>query len=691
MIDGVVNDLSPSSVEDLGLIVSSGKRLSSLINDVLDYSKLKKNELTLNFKALDIRQLAEVVLTLTEPLVLNKAVKLINNVPKGVSAVKGDENRIQQILHNLLSNAVKFTKSGYITVYAEEKGEFVEVSVSDTGIGIDEGRLDDIFKSFEQVDSSIEREYGGAGLGLSITKRLIELHGGSIYVKSKKDEGSVFTFSLPKSEEKPVKNLSASLTINRLVEEDSTNKFTKQELSNYKITDDDEPDKNKTTILIVDDEPVNLKVLKNQLSLLNYRVVLASNGEDALAYIENAPLPDLVLLDIMMPRISGFEVCQVLRKEYELLDLPIILLTAKNRSSDVVVGLDKGANDYLSKPFDKSELMVRIRLHLELSRTDKELKTLNRELEQKVMERTEELEQTNEELNVTNEELESTNEELININEELENTVMQLQDTKQKLLTQEKMASLGSLMGGISHEIKNPLNFINNFSKLSMNISKDLKDRLATLDYLEKDTTVKALLNRLTQIMEKINKHGNRANDIIHSMLSHFHGGEEEKRKANINEIVKEYTNLAYLGLKAVDPDFYSDIESDYDDSIEEIELLPAEIGRAILNITNNALYEVNETRKEKHKTDYTPKIKIITKNKVSKVEIIIEDNGRGVKEEVKEKIFEPFFTSKPPGIGIGLGLSISYDIIVERHHGDIFIESDNKRGSKLIILLPKI
>lgn len=688
MIDGAISNLPPKAIEDLSLIVSSGKRLSSLINDILDHSKLKKNELVLNFKALDIRQIAEVVLTLTEPLVSDKPIKLINKIPKDIQAVNADENRVQQIMHNLLSNAVKFTKSGYITLFAEKKGGFIEISVSDTGIGIDSDKLEDIFKSFGQVDTTIEREYGGSGLGLSITKRLVELHGGKLFVKSKKGEGSVFTFSLPVSHEQAVKALSTSLVIDKPIETNYNEQLTNMEMDKIKNSGRND----KTTILVVDDEPVNLKVLKNQLSILNYNVVLALNGEDALTYINNAPLPSLVLLDIMMPRMSGFEVCQTLRKNYGLLELPIILLTAKNRSTDVVVGLDKGANDYLSKPFDKTELIVRIKLHLELSKTDKALKNLNKQLEQKVIERTEKLEETNNKLSVTNEELESTNEELINMNQELETTVIQLQDTRQKLLTQEKMASLGSLMAGISHEIKNPLNFINNFSKLSIELSKDLSERLYTLDYLEKDVTAKALLKRLTQIIEKINKHGNRANEIIHSMLSHFHGGKEEKRKTNINEIIKEYANLAYLGMKAIDTNFYSDVKSDYDDSIEEIEVFTAEIGRAILNIINNALYEINKTRKEKHKSEnYTPQLKIRTKNKEKIIEISIEDNGGGIKEELRDKIFEPFFTTKPPGVGIGLGLSISYDIIVERHKGDITVESHDKKGTKIIILLPKM
>jgi signal transduction histidine kinase len=184
LIDGVAGSLNDRQIFNLSMVVSSGKRLSSLINDILDFAKLKNRDIELQRKPVDFRQITEVVLTLCQPLLANKPLELKNEIRDEFSAVDGDENRLQQIMYNLVGNAIKFTESGLVTVSAERVDDMVEVTVADTGIGISPDKLTDIFKSFEQADASISREYGGTGLGLSITKQLVELHGGTIRVKS---------------------------------------------------------------------------------------------------------------------------------------------------------------------------------------------------------------------------------------------------------------------------------------------------------------------------------------------------------------------------------------------------------------------------------------------------------------------------------------------------------------------------
>jgi two-component system sensor histidine kinase ChiS len=350
LVDGVAGDLNNNTKANLEIIVSSGRRLSSLVNDILDFSKLKSHNIELELKSVSIRELAAVILTLNKPLV-KPTVKLINNLPADLPLVKADENRLQQILQNLIANAIKFTENGEITISAKpiEDNQLV-ITVSDTGIGIFEDQIENIFKSFEQVEGSTAREYGGTGLGLAITKQLVELHGGKIWVKSKPGVGSDFSFTLTISKEK--KNQSPIAVIN-------------PEIKNELLPLNNNT-KGKFKLLIVDDELVNLQVLVNHLSLENYTIRQASLGTEALEIIENGFKPDMILLDVMMPRMTGYEVTERLRKFYPATELPILMLTAKNQTSDLVEGLAAGANDYLTKPISKHELLARVKTHIHL-------------------------------------------------------------------------------------------------------------------------------------------------------------------------------------------------------------------------------------------------------------------------------------------------------------------------------------
>jgi two-component system sensor histidine kinase ChiS len=250
---------------------------------------------------------------------------------------------------------------------------YLEITISDNGIGIEADKLERIFEAFEQADGSIAREYGGAGLGLAVTKQLVHLHGGEIWVVSTPGKGSKFTFTLPVSQAKlPPMPLQSSPEISKLLE------MSNEDLLEADIpVTTDEPFVNPEVlapssvgfqILIVDDEPINLQVLVNHLSLQNYRITQTSNGMEALTLIEQGFKPDLVLLDVMMPRMTGYEVCKKIREKFPATELPVVLLTANNQVSDLVEGFGSGANDYLTKPISKNELLARIKTHIELSK-----------------------------------------------------------------------------------------------------------------------------------------------------------------------------------------------------------------------------------------------------------------------------------------------------------------------------------
>jgi two-component system sensor histidine kinase ChiS len=389
MADGATGEINLNQKTNLSMIASSGRRLDILVNNILDHSKLKSHDIYLQSKSVDIKQLTEIVLTFSKHLLANKPLVLRNDISSECPLVQGDENRLQQIMQNLVGNAIKFSESGTISVSAKEQDGWLEVSITDEGIGVAKEKQAHIFKSFEQSDASISREYGGTGLGLSITKKLVKLHGGILSVESKKGEGSRFYFTLPVDQDEntmgssdpeafdiSVQEPSPFLIKNTDEEPENTADLTQitipkvdggEELStkeNLSATED-------TLILIVDDEPTNLQVLENYLSLKNYRTQKAFSGKEALEILEKDPKPDLIILDIMMPKMSGYEVCQIVRKKNQSNELPIILLTAKNQVLDLVEGLSCGANDYLTKPFSNNELLARIKTQLQLAKINK--------------------------------------------------------------------------------------------------------------------------------------------------------------------------------------------------------------------------------------------------------------------------------------------------------------------------------
>ncbi|MGB4850274.1 MAG: response regulator, partial [Saprospiraceae bacterium] len=373
--------------EDLELIISSGRRLSNLVNDILDFSRLREHDLQLNKKPVDIRSIAALCLRMNRHLISDKRIKLINQIPENISYCLADENRLQQILQNLVANAIKFTETGTITIDAHEVGGMIVTSVSDTGIGIEKEKQEIIFSEFEQADGSISREFGGTGLGLSITKYLVELHGGSVGVVSEPGKGSIFSFTIPvatgsapkspekgdfntstiiqKSKDEIRKDHPVSTVINQefLINPEASEQTVKPDTSILKsfVANGDA----KRKILVVDDEPVNLKVLKNHLEREGYLVTLANDGQEALNLLEKEKPFHLVLLDVMMPRITGYEVCQKIREQYMLTELPVIMVTAKNQVNDLVEGLGMGANDYIVKPFSKDELLARVKTQLD--------------------------------------------------------------------------------------------------------------------------------------------------------------------------------------------------------------------------------------------------------------------------------------------------------------------------------------
>jgi ligand-binding sensor domain-containing protein/signal transduction histidine kinase len=270
---------------------------------------------------------------------------------------------------------------------------------------------------------------------------------------------------------------------------------------------------------------------------------------------------------------------------------------------------------------------------------------------------------------------------------EIEKAYHELKTTQAQLIQSEKMASLGELTAGIAHEIQNPLNFVNNFSEVNRELIGEIKEERVK-DKNERDEKLEdELLNNIDQNLEKISHHGKRADAIVKGMLQHSSASGGQKELTDINALADEYLRLSYHGLRAKDKEFNTIMKTDFDETIGKINIIPQDIGRVLLNLYNNAFYAVSEKKKQQP-NGYEPTISVTTKKINNKVEITVKDNGNGIPKKVLDKIFQPFFTTKPTGVGTGLGLSLSYDI-VKAHGGELKVETKEGEGSEFIIQLP--
>ena len=268
---------------------------------------------------------------------------------------------------------------------------------------------------------------------------------------------------------------------------------------------------------------------------------------------------------------------------------------------------------------------------------------------------------------------------------QLKKTIEELETTQGQLIQSEKMASLGELTAGIAHEIQNPMNFINNFSEVSHELLDEMMEEIDKGDMEE----AKEISNDIKQNLEKISHHGHRASSIVRGMLEHSRNSSGQKEDIDINVLADEYLRLAYHGLRAKDKSFNAKFETDFDDSIGKIEIIPQDIGRVMLNLINNAFYAVSDRNEKESDESYQPTVKVTTKKLKDQVKITVEDNGSGIPQEIKDKIFQPFFTTKPSGKGTGLGLSLTYDIITQGHSGALELDSEVGKGTVFTIFLP--
>ena len=409
LLDGVAGELAPQQAKNLMLVMESSYRLADLVNDILDFSQMQLHCLEIQLQPVAVKEITDVVVTVSQMLIASKQVELINLIPIDLPPVKADPNRLQQILYNLIGNAIKFTIKGKIEITAtliqgsnnpsltQDSAQtspenfpilpFMAITVRDTGIGIPEDQYDRVFQSFMQLENTSNSANNlsnnlpkisptqGYGLGLSIAKNLVEIQGGSIWLESVVGQGSAFTFTLPIA-----LALGRNIAPGEKITSPSLQTSIKTLLRRQIILDDQspisisgepalslQPANRQYQVLVVDDDRVNLQVISNYLKHYNYTIAQALNGKEALEIINSGFTPDLILLDVVMPEMSGYELCQKIREKFPPDELPIIMLTGRRQVSNLVEGLNLGANDYLTKPISKNELLARISTQLHLS------------------------------------------------------------------------------------------------------------------------------------------------------------------------------------------------------------------------------------------------------------------------------------------------------------------------------------
>lgn len=362
LLRGSRGPLSSEQRETMSLVIDSGKRLSILVNNILDYSKLKNSELKLNREEINVYQITNGVLNELKYLVDNEKVEIRNDVMKDLPEIYADRNRLIQILYNLIGNAIKFTSEGYIRVHAVAVKGYVEISVEDTGSGIKKGYMDKVFKPYQQFEQPDFYSWSATGLGLAITKSLVEIHGGELAFESEENLGSRFYFTMPIADKGQRTGIQKNENPEDGTLEDNPGKL---RLAGYESF----PYRWKSDgphIILVDDNQMNLLSLMDILKMNGYSITAVTSSKDFFQAFNEPDHIDLIILDIMLPDLSGYEICRSIRNRYSTIELPVLMLTARTSSQDILRGIQSGANDYLAKPFDADELLARVNTLVQL-------------------------------------------------------------------------------------------------------------------------------------------------------------------------------------------------------------------------------------------------------------------------------------------------------------------------------------
>ncbi len=633
LIDAHSEDLNEDQLSLLRVVQLNGQRLLDLISRLLEFSKLEAGKSQLRLDTVDINFMIEQLVDAAQPLADQRGVCVNLDLDDTIPQTGADYERLEIVITNLLSNALKFTPSGgQVEIQSRLAGDHFTVSVQDSGIGIAPENHHRVFERFVQIDGSTSRQYAGTGLGLPLAKEFVELHGGRMHLSSDMDQGALFQFDIPLAE--PPANVRSKTT--RPFKKAEDNKFSDLDVMDDERLERANQDAGPTDaprVLVVDDTP-EIRILLIDTLSDRYRVLVAEDGRQGLERALNER-PDLIISDVMMPHMDGYEFCQQVKKHSGTRSIPFVMLTAKAEHSMKIEGLEHGADEYLVKPFDSRELVVRARNMLSLRR-------LTVDLDQR--------------------------------NQELELAMVQLKETQDQLIHSEKMSSLGQLVAGLAHEINNAINAVYNGIQPLQKRTDAIRDQVLEVITVE-DTRAKiekgfAKVGVLASVIEE---GATRTARIVSDMKTFSHPGNEAAAPFDLHETLNMCVNLLASQIKN-----RITLTRDYD-ADPSLRGPRGQLGQVFMNILTNAQQAI-EGEGEIH---------ISTREEDDFTVVRIRDNGPGIDPAIISKVFDPFFTTKEPGIGTGLGLSISYGI-VNRIGGSIQCQSHVGEGTEFTIRLPK-
>ena len=623
------------SLEDQGLVrvaEVNSRRLLTLINHLLEFSRIEAGKVRLKPERLDVHQQLGWLVEAARPLAVQRELELIFEPGCAHPSIVADREKLEIIVTNLLSNAIKFTPAGgqivVRTANCDSPQGGIEISVKDTGAGITPEECDQLFQRFSQLDRPTCREFSGTGLGLALVKELTELHAGSAGVHSAPGAGATFFVQLPRGDELLV---GSATDLDPVRGDVICTPFAELERVDFvagEPTASEEPEEERPTILVVDDN-VEVRQLLRRLLQSKFKVIEAADGVEGCLQTRQHR-PDCIISDAMMPRMDGNEFCREMKGDPQTAPIPFMMLTARVGIERMVEGLDCGADDYLSKPFEAVELFARLRALLRIS-------NLNRHLYER--------------------------------NVELETALRQNAAMQEQLIRSEKLTSLGQLVAGLAHEVNNSITPICSGTDV-------LRDRLRRIGHgLDSDAPETELLRKTVELTNVISQGAQRTANIVQDMRQFAHPGCGDVQKMELSRTLSSCLNL--LKLRHSTLRVFSVAESPDEDRAGLLVVthfdksIPrsgrfGQLDQVFMNILENAAQELNDSGR----------IDIFTTETESSWTVRIRDNGGGVPEEIRSRIFDPFFTTKPPGRGTGLGLAISHRI-VESCNGSLTVESE--------------
>jgi len=635
LLKGEVGPLADVHRRHVEMMHHNALRLLQQINSLLDLAKLDAGRMELRHRAGDLSAFLRGLVASITPMAEKKRIALTGHEDVPLPARSYfDQDRLEKVVLNLVFNALKFTPEGGAVEVRWGLGSEgdIRVQVKDTGIGISRDDLPKLFKRFSQVDAATNRRYEGTGIGLALAKEIVELHGGRIGVESEPGRGTTMTFTIPLRVEAPdgVENVAAATGEPM----DWTHELHAAAEHHQIVGAADEPEAlssqslspaNGVQILIVEDNHDMREFIAFQLQG-EYRVLKAVNGVEGVRVASEA-LPDLIVSDVMMPEKDGYQLCREIRTDPRTMHIPIILLTARADMSMKIEGLEHGADDYLTKPFNAQELRAKIKSLLAL-------RGLEREIQQR--------------------------------NEALEAALAELKATQSQLVQSEKMAGLGLLVAGMAHEINNPINFAKNSLAILERAWRELKPLLD-----QKESPHEAVEDLEASV--GIVKTGvERTEQIVTQLKIFVRKDQDRQMRAPIQDGLESTIHLIRhtLGPHVV---LHTDFQS-----TGLVSMVPGQLNQVWMNLLQNAVQAVGASGE----------IWVTSRDHEHVASVSVRDSGPGIKKEHLARLFEPFFTTKAVGQGTGLGLSVSYQIIQDAG-GRIEVKSEEGHGAEFTVFLP--